>query len=291
MRKQRYTIIDAHNVPSMLWGQLAAYAAGISERVSTIQSFYNREYTGLKGRIYGSVLFFNHFLSTHYVAVAPGIQDQLVKQGYQSTLIPNIIAIPPMEEPPADVPQRQAWGFGPDDFVIGIVARLDPVKGHTLLLQALAQVHDVPRMKLLIIGDGPLRPKLEAETLRLGLAARVHFMGFQSNVQQLLPRIDCLCVASLSEGMPFAVLEAAAQAKPIVATAVGGLVSLLEHNRTAILVQPNDPAALAAGLRWMAEHPEQARSLGQAAYAHVCAIMNIDRFIAATLDVYSQVHR
>jgi glycosyltransferase involved in cell wall biosynthesis len=119
-----------------------------------------------------------------------------------------------------------------------------------------------------------------------GIAHRIYFTGFRQDVPRILASVDCVCIPSLSEALPYTLLEAAAWARPILATSVGGMATLLEDRNTALLVPPGDPAALAEGLRWMAQHPDEAGRIGMAAYELVRQSFSLEAMIEKTLQVY-----
>ncbi|MFN8373164.1 MAG: glycosyltransferase [Anaerolineae bacterium] len=246
-----FQVVDAHNVQSILWGDFAAALAGARGRVATIHSDYGSEYPGLKGKLYDGVVTASRSVVKHYINVTEVLQQKAQREGYggRSTLIPNAVLIPPEPLPKKDTRFYGEWGFAPDDFVVGILARLKPVKGHSYLIDAFGQLKDLPQAKLLIVGDGPLEAELKAQVESLGLGKRVVFTGFRQDIPDILQAIDCM-PASLSEA-PYAVLEAASYARPLLVTAVGGLKTLLKHQDTGLLVAPKDAAGLADAVRWM----------------------------------------
>jgi glycosyltransferase involved in cell wall biosynthesis len=202
IKRGGYGVVDAHNVQSIFWGHLAARLAGVRGCVATIHSDYGAEYPNLKGVFYESVLRLNRLFAREYITVTETLQRKAERQrlGERATLIHNAVPIPPLPLPPPDPALRTAWRAAPDDFVIGSVARLKPVKGHRYLLEAMAHVRDLP-VRLVIVGDGPLRAELEAQAAALGVAERVHFAGFCEDVPRLLPSLDCLCMASALRGV------------------------------------------------------------------------------------------
>ena len=161
---------------------------------------------------------------------------------------------------------RASLGLG-DELVGVIVARVDNAKGHSTLLRALAllQEQDI-RLTMLVVGDGPERSRVEslAQHLELG-CDRVRFLGFRSDVSDLLGAADLFVLPSLTEGMPISVLEAMAQALPIVATSVGGIPELIAEPHQGILIPVNDPAALSNALIRLASDPLLRCNMGGAA--------------------------
>lgn len=142
-----------------------------------------------------------------------------------------------------DLPQRD---LSHDGKLIGVVARLEPVKGVDLLISALAR-HDDPSLNLAIIGDGRERKSLEAQAGALGLGARVHFLGVRGEIETILPAFDAFVLPSRAEGLPLAILEAQACGIPIVASDVGAVREACCPD-TAILAPTENPQALAKSI-------------------------------------------
>jgi glycosyltransferase involved in cell wall biosynthesis len=166
------------------------------------------------------------------------------------------------------------------------VARLDGQKGHTYLLQAAQRI---PEVDLVFVGDGPRRMELECQARALGLGDRVHFLGFRSDVPDLLAACDMFVLPSLWEGLPLAVLEAMAARKPVVATAIGGTDETVAHGVTGILVPPADPAALANAIRSLVADPEASRRLGEAGRARVEHEFSVETMMARVEAVYQDL--
>lgn len=285
IRDERYQVVDAHNVHSILWGHLGGWLAGAKGLVVTMHSDFSAEYPGLKGKFYEGTLWLNRRIAKHYITVTEVLQAKYAPK-IASTLIHNAVPIPALPIAPKNADLVRSWGFSPDDFIVGIFARLKPVKGHRYLIDALAQLADLPQVKLLIVGDGPLQPELEAQVKGLNLASRVHFAGFRQDVLDMLPSVDCVCLASLSEALPYAVLEAGSYARPLLVTKVGGLATLLHDRQTALLVPSENAAALAKGLREMATLTEQTHLLGLNAYELIQRSFSTNVMMDKILKVY-----
>lgn len=290
MLRHNYAVVDAHNVQSIFWAHWAAALAGSPGRVATIHSDFAREYPGPKGWVYDGVLRLNGLVARQFITVTEVLQAQAVRRGWarRSTLIHNAVPVPAAPLQAIDKRLRAAWGFEPDDFVLAIIARLKPVKGHTYLLDAFAMLDDVPQAKLLVAGDGPLAAELETQVSRLGIQERVHFAGFQTDIPGLLQGVDAVCLASLSEALPYVVLEAASYARPLLVTRVGGMATLLTNHEDAVVVDPASPQALAEGIRWMIANPDQRQQIGRAAYKLVQDSFSVDAMMAQILDVYDR---
>jgi glycosyltransferase involved in cell wall biosynthesis len=150
------------------------------------------------------------------------------------------------------------------DVVIGIIARLVPVKDIPTLLHAMHRVIQAEsNVRLEVVGDGPERAALEALSTKLGLQNHVSFLGFRRDIPPLLARFDIFVLSSLSEGTSVTLLEAMAAGKPVVVTGVGGNVSLVEHNRNGFVISPRRPDELADALLLLLNNPALRRRMGE----------------------------
>src|SRR6185369_5314924 len=147
-----------------------------------------------------------------------------------------------------------------DEVLIGIVGRLTEIKNHQGFLDAAAQLKRISRaqMRFLVIGDGGLRPQLESHAHELGLRDDVLFLGSRSDPENFYPALDIVALTSLNEGTPLSLIEAMANERPVIATAVGGVVDLLGPKTSSadgfhicergVLVEEKDAATFAKGL-------------------------------------------
>jgi glycosyltransferase involved in cell wall biosynthesis len=284
IRRGAYGVVDAHNPQSQLWGGLAA-ALARTPSVTTVHSAYRFEHAGsLRGRAYEAVLRLNRRAGTRFVAVSDAIGAYLGAVGIPRERIRVIEnALPARER--AGV---EELGFGDGAFVVAVVGRLEPVKGHEFLIEAIARLAETrPQLRLLVVGEGRRRAALEEQARAAGLGDRVRFTGFRDDVDALLGAGDVFCLPSLSEGLPYAVLEACAHRLPLLVTSVGELATLFENGKTALVVPPADVDALARGLEWLMDNEAEAAELGQAASELAGARFGADRMIAETLEAYA----
>jgi glycosyltransferase involved in cell wall biosynthesis len=180
-------------------------------------------------------------------------------------VIPNAVA--PIEMEPAErLRLRRTWGFAPDEIVVGCVANFRPGKGHELLLEIARSLRDrCPGIRYSLVGDGPLRPWLDAEIRRWNLTGLIALHSGERDARHVYGAFDIAVQASESEGLPNAVLEAASAGLPIVATAVGGTGEIITSGENGILVPRGDGAALAQAVASLAGNPTLRRRLGSAA--------------------------
>lgn len=183
--------------------------------------------------------------------------------------------------------KRSEMGLEPSTRVIGTVGRLNPQKGHRFLLDAFANVVPVvPESVLWIIGDGPERCSLEALAKQLGLEGKVQFLGERADVLALLPCMDLYVHASLWEGMPNAVMEAMAAARPVVATRVDGTTELITDGQTGWLVEPCSARALVDRMLHVLGNEDEARQVGAAARELMAAQYGLERMVSAYEELY-----
>ena len=197
-----------------------------------------------------------------------GVPESKIKVIYNST-DPN---------PPASDLTLPAWG-GKTALTI---CRLTAWKGVDRLIDVTAAV---PDLRLIIVGDGPLRGPLEAQAHRLGLTDhRVIFLGQRpkADVQSVLRQSDLFVLNSTYEGLPHVVLEAMMAGVPVIATRVGGTPEVVIHEETGLLVEPGDHHALQAAIKRLNECPELGHQLAQRARARLMAIFSQDACFQAT---------
>jgi len=182
------------------------------------------------------------------------------------------------KSPPSEI--RKQLGIPENAPVVGSVARLDPIKGGKYLVEAFALLRDLnPAPHLLLVGDGEDRAPLEARVCELGVESCAVFTGLRRDVPDLLHAMDVFVMPSLNEGYGKAIVEAMNAGRPIVATAVGGVPTLIRDGENGLLVPPADPAALAAAIRKLLLNPEFARGLAGAALSDAG-----DKFSVATMN-------
>jgi glycosyltransferase involved in cell wall biosynthesis len=182
---------------------------------------------------------------------------------------------------------RAGLGIAPGEFAVGTITRLHESKGNSYLVDAAATVlAERPTARFYVVGEGPLRPALEAQAQAHGLGDRFVFVGFARDVAAVLSAFDLSVFPSLWEGTPLTVFEALAMGKPIVATDADGLLDVLRADDTARIVPRRDAAALAAAIIWMIDHPdERARFAASAAVAG--RQFGIDAFVRKMERLYT----
>jgi glycosyltransferase involved in cell wall biosynthesis len=183
---------------------------------------------------------------------------------------------------------RQTLGVHPDDVLVTIVGRMVVSKGHESLLRAVAAG---PRagVRVLFVGDGPDRGRLEGTAAGLGLTPRTIFAGQRLEVAPFLEASDIIALPSQSEGMPVSLLEGMAARRPVVATRVGGVPDVVADGSTGILVPPGDIAELAHAIARLAGDPGLRSSMGCAGRERVEREFALDVVAPEIVAVYRHV--
>ncbi len=196
------------------------------------------------------------------------------------SVIPNGVAALDV----SDFPRPSEY---PDDgFVVLLVGRVDEVKGHDVAIDAFDDPSVPDDIVLFVLGDGPLRPALEAGLASRGLGGQVRFLGFRSNIFDYIAHCDVLTMPSRHEGLPYTLLEAMALERPVLASRVGGLAEVLADGETAVLVEQGKPAALREGLLRLYRDPALRARLGQQAGAERSRRYSLDAMARRYLDIY-----
>ena len=176
--------------------------------------------------------------------------------------------------------------------LVGIVARLVPIKAHEVFLEAARAIADAsPAARFVVVGDGERRAALEALARRLGLGDRVSFLGWRADLDRIYADLDVVVLCSRNEGSPVSLIEAMAAGRPVVATAVGGVPDLVEDGVTGRLIPPDDGAALGRAVLEVLADPDRARALGEAGRQRVFPAFGAARLVGDIDRLYMRLVR
>ena len=229
------------------------------------------------------------------VTVCEAFAKQLVKLGIPRARIHvqhNSIRPEPTVSAPEMYAFRRKLGVKNDERMILAVGRLSKEKAQIDLLHAfrkLSDAHAEINARLVIVGDGPERENLEMTAASLGISDRVIFTGQVKNVEAYYAAADVLANPSHSEGSPYVLLEAMAANLPIVATAVGGVPEMVEHNQTALLVPTGDPQAMADAIARVLSDEQLAQRLAASASTLGTLRFSPDNYVRSLAKVYREV--
>jgi len=182
-----------------------------------------------------------------------------------------------------------------DPFVITMIGRITPLKGHPFFLRAMAQVvRNLPNVKVQIVGDAPskrqgYKEELMVLTKRLGITSHVEFMGNRRDIPQLLAKSDCLVLSTVTqEAFGRVILEAQAAGVAVVATKVGGVAEIIDHEKTGLLVPPKDVDAMAREVLRVLKNPDLAAAFVIAAQKKIEKRYTLQNMAESTLQVYRE---
>jgi glycosyltransferase involved in cell wall biosynthesis len=284
LQSQRVEVIHAHGFGSNVWATVLGRLAGVPVVVAHEHTW---SYEGQPARR----LLDRHLISRWAdVLLAVSREDRRRMRDVEgiplcrTRYLPN--GIPPLPHS-ARNDVRSEFGIGPDAPVVGTVSVLRHQKGLDVLLRAAAiLVRDFPALRVLIAGGGPDKESLRALAQRLDLSDVVDFLGLRTDVPDVLAALDVAVSSSRFEGSPLAIMEYMAGGKPIVATRVGGVPDLIEDGKSGVLVEPDDPAALAAGIAKLLGDADYARELAARAHERQQARFDIDVMVRRVEDLY-----
>lgn len=276
LARRRPRILHTHLVHADVYGQLAGAAVRVPVRLSTKHGFnWFRE-----GRFFAiadrGIASFVHV----HIAISRGLARYLAeKEGFAEDGFEIVhYGIRAKEEPAArgDTAPR-----------LLCVGRLIPVKGHLVLLRALAQARtQIPELVLDLAGLGPLEPALRAYVRELRLTDAVRFLNFVSPVQRAIEDAAIVVVPSLGEGFGMVALEAMERARPVIASDVGGLPEIVEDGISGLVVPAGDAEALADAIVALAGDPDRAAAMGRAGRARALESFRQEQCTASTERLY-----
>ena len=274
-RREQIAVLQTCDFYANVFGLLGGALAGVPVRIGS-----RRELNPDKRSGQIRLQRFAYRFATRIVANSPAAAAILREEGVPSpavALISNGVDLAAYAERPSRPAMRCAITVG----------NLRPEKSHETLIAAAAQLAGTcPGLRYQIVGDGPRSAELRALAEARGVAGIIDFLGHREDVPALLAAADVFVLPSRSEAFPNGVIEAMAAGLPVVACAVGGLLDLIETNRTGILVPPSDPEPLAAALRGLYEHPDRAAAMGREARGEVHARYSFDRMVGAFEALY-----
>lgn len=230
----------------------------------------------------------------HVCVVSPQLESDLLAAGRAGpvTVLRNGVEASPHPIPPHERrAARATLGLGASARVFAVIGRLSHEKGVDLLVEAVARpaLREV-EVQVYVAGHGPERERLEALARRLGVDARLRFLGQVRDPRALMAASDALVLPSRSEGVPNVALEAVDAGVPVIATRVGTLPEIVLHGVTGWLVPPCDPAALADALQRAAVlDPTELAATGLRARALVLPQFSAERRVTRALGIYEDL--
>lgn len=242
----------------------------------------------IKIRLYNALEHGMLLLADKVVAVSESLRQRLLLPVRRKCLvIPNAVAPEELRTDISREAARERFRFSGSDIVVGVVGRLSPEKGQAVFLRAFAQARNTaPRLRALIVGDGQEGERLKALARELGLTDVCRFTGHVREMAAQYRAMDILALPSFAEGMPNVALEAMYMGLPVIASQVGGVPEVVQHEKSGLLVGAGDEKALENALCRLAAAPEARAAMGAAGSALIRAQFIPEKRTRSMLAVY-----
>lgn len=288
IKRHKIDIVHTHATFS---GRLAAMIAGARGVVYTKHRMdWEASRGGLKNR---AVSFLNRSTCHRVIAVSHAVRESLLKEGMPEErikVIYNGINVKRFRENALKENPKAQLKID-KDRVVGMVARLEPEKGHRYFLEAAAMVlEDRKDVSFVVVGTGSLKDELVEMAERLGISDRVIFTGLRGDIPQCIAIMDVVVIPSLTEAFGITMIEAMCLGKACVASAVGGLVEIAgEDGHAAFLVPPGDARAIAGKILFLLKNPDTAMDMGSRAAAEVERRFEARIMADSITDLYNEM--
>lgn len=294
--EEGFELVHTHGSRANLAGAILRSTCG-RPVVSTIHSDYRLDYMGrpLAAATYGVLNVLALRRIKYHVGVSDAMRDLLISRRFpRETTFAIYNGLDFSREPKrhdrAAFCARVGANVAPGDIVVGAAARLDPVKDLATLVRGFAAAREGhPELKLIIAGEGPERPALEALAEELGVRGAVTLAGWLDDMEEFYSALDINSLSSLSETFPYALTEGAAYRLPTVASAVGGIPRLIEDGKTGFLFAPGDWEKLGARLAQLASDPGLRERLGAAVHERAAREFSVEATCREQRDVYEEI--
>ena len=288
MKKNSYDIVLTLLFYPDIVGTLIAHSCRVPCILSwATASHYDRDFDPWHRRFFYKIAMKK---SNKIIAVSNETKESIIKREKFSP--DKILVIPSglnIDKYSRDVSGMKKVQKNDSLFVIGVVARLNYIKGHVFLIRALKEVKAVfPNFQCRLIGDGEYKPVINELVQKLGLSEHVQFMGFRRDIPEQLKQLDVFVLPSLSEGLPMVILEAMAASVPIVASSVGGIPEVIKNNVNGILVKPGDSESLARGIQSLFASREKREKLAREARNFVEKKFSITTLIKSFEEIFTE---
>lgn len=298
IRRERPLIVHTHTAKAGALGRIAAW---LCRTPVIVHTFHGHVLTGYFGPVRNFLFRATEQLlgrmSTRIIMVSETGRRDLVAMGIvpeeKAVCVPLGLELEKFARCERHAGRLRAeFGIPAGTRILSIVARLVPIKRHEdFLAAAKLIVERGHKVKFFVAGDGSERARLESLAAELGLGEHVIFAGFRADLDVIYPDSDIVALTSLNEGLPVAVIESLAAARPVVATAVGGVGELVIDGETGLLVPAQDPEAFADACCRLLDDPALARRLGERGREHSLSHFSSERLIRDIDNLYTELLR
>jgi glycosyltransferase involved in cell wall biosynthesis len=292
IRRERFSVVHTHSTKAGFLGRLAAWLCRTPVVIHTIHGFsYHQFMSRRRRRAYLALERLVRPTTHWFLAVAPQVAREAVEMRLapsgRISVVPSAVELDKVPDRP-DPHMRLELGVPVDAPLVGAVGRLDAQKAPLDFVRMAALVSaSHPNARFVMVGDGQLLDDARDEARRLGV--EVLFTGYRADAPAVAACFDVYVVSSLYEGLGRSMTEALASGRPVVATAVNGVVDLIEPGSTGLLAPPGRPDALARNVGWLLDHPDVATQMGAAGRARVRGLFDPETMCRLIEQTYGQL--
>ncbi len=292
----KYNIMHSHGAKANFFALAARHKSGIPT-VTTVHSDYRLDYMHSLARrmtigLTNSIAL--HFMN-NYIAVSENFKKMLLSRGFKFQDIYVLyngidFSVPTVEYSRESLINKYNLNINEDDVIVGIAARLYPVKSIDTIIKAAKIIKEkTTKVKFIIAGDGEDRKQLEALSTSLGLTDTVFFPGWLDDPNELMSSIDISVLTSISESFSYSILEGARFRKATISSRVGGIPDLIESGRNGYLFEPGDYKHFAELIMELAENKEKRITMGVKLYQKALANFSVEAMGRTQLDIYRKI--
>ncbi len=297
LRRKKYDIVHTHTAKAGALGRLAAYLAG----ARVIHTSHGHNFYGYFGPAKSRLVVMVERLLTHFTdritALTELEKGDLKSYGVAHSakvvVVNSGIELEGYRQADANINEkRNELNLKNDSMLVGMIGRLETVKGPEYFIEAVPQVMEkFPEAEFLIVGEGSLKHSLESRCRELNISDRVTFTGWREDIPELLKILDVVVLPSLNEAVGRILIEAGASGKPVVAAKVGGIPEVVRDGETGLLFPPMDIDALAKALSSLLENEKKKQEMGEAAKMWVDDKFSANRMVSKFGSLYKEVGR
>jgi glycosyltransferase involved in cell wall biosynthesis len=300
MRRGGYQIVHTHTAKAGFLGRLAAALVGTPIIVHTVHGVTFHEHLSRAQRFFYLLLErVAARFTDQFVTVGEDVKDIYLRAGIgKAAAYETIYSGMPLEEyfAAADMSGtertlvRSDLGYGPEHQVVAMAARLEDRKGHTYLLQAIAQLAPrYPGLRVLLLGEGLKRGAIVEEAVRLGISDRVQLAGHRTDLAPILAAVDVAVLTSLWEGLPRVLVQAAAAGRPILTFDVEGAWEVVREGKTGFIVPSKDIASFVERLDTLLSNREGADAMGAAGRERIGGEWTVETMVSRLDRMYRRL--
>jgi len=306
-RREKFDICHTHTAKAGVLGRIAAFAAGVPVIIHTP---HGHNFYGYFGPVFSKIIVAVERLISKFTAkitvftelekedfirfrVTRPEKISLIYQGLELDSSTNACMNACMNAcirvQPDTSKIKDQLGIKPNEYAVGMVGRLEPIKGPKYFVEAAALVAgDLNNVKFLIIGEGSLRRKLERYAETLGIREKCIFTGWREDTPAIMSILDILVLPSLNEAVGMVLIEAQSKGIPVVASRTGGIPEVVRDNHSGILVSPGSPDELAEAIKRLLKDERMRKQMGDNGLDWVKGKFGAEAMVEAISDLYAK---